>query len=67
MPFAWVFFARQGQKGEDIPSSSFFPLLLLLIPKTWCLTRAQGQKDLWQDGGTGLYTEALLYVSVIES
>lgn len=28
MPFACFFFARQGQKGEDIPSSSFFPLLL---------------------------------------
>lgn len=33
MTFAWISFARQGAKGEDIPSYSFFPLLLWSYPK----------------------------------
>lgn len=60
-------FSLQGKVKREktylhIPSSLFSSSL---IPKTWCLTRAQGQKGLWQDRGPGLYTEAPLYVSVM--
>ena len=61
-------FPLQGKVKREktylhIPSSLFSSGL---IPKTWCLTRAQGQKDLWQDVGPGLYTEAPLYVSIMK-
>lgn len=52
MSFAWISFARQGQKQQDILSYSFFPLPRWSYPKDPVLHKGTGAEGSLAGEGT---------------
>lgn len=63
MSFAWISFARQGQKRQDILSYSFFPLLRWSYPKDPVLHKGTGAEgSLAGEGARSVHRDSSLCV-----